>query len=367
MQNSLYISNSKFYKRSAKVIVFALVLILVLKISTEVLSVKFTDGIAQWDVFYEIEENTLDVLVIGSSHAYVNINPVVMYDKEGIAAFNLCASMQPMWNSYYFIKEALKYQTPELIILEGYGTCYNDNYTEYGENTDIAPRVIKNNFGMKWSLTKLQSIITSVPKERRGEFIIELMQTHNRYESLNESDFKEIGKYPEGKTWRGQADRMDSEINEYPEYSILQETGTNEMTPKTEEYYRKILQLAQDEGIPLCVVLTPYPSIKDTDKRTFNTAKLIAEEYGADFVDFNTAYFYEDIGLDFATDYADVVHMNNNGNEKFSTYFADYLISKYSLPDRRGNETYIDWESEVEVRKQNVLNNAIEKDVSSDN
>lgn len=355
MQNSLYISNSKKIKRILKIFSFIIIFTIVLKIITGVLSVKASDGIAQWDVFYEIEKNSLDVLVLGSSHAYVNINPVVMFEENGIAAFNLCGSMQPMWNSYYFLKEALKYQKPKLVILEGYGTCYNDNYTEYGEDVDCSPRIIKNNFGMKWSLNKIESIINSAPEGRKAEFLIELIQCHNRYEELTAWDFYDLAKYPEGKTWRGQADRNDYNACAYPVAEILNSTEIGSLTPKTEEYYRKILQLANEEGIELKVVLTPYPSIKMHEKAILNKAKLIADEYGVEFVDFNTDEYYEMIGVDFSSDFVDGVHMNYIGNEKYSRFFAKYLETQYDLPDRRGNEVYIDWEKEIQVRNDRIL------------
>lgn len=354
MQNSLFTSNSKRVKNVVKALVFVILLAMMINLISDVLSIKTTNGIAQWNVFYDIEEESLDVLVLGSSHAFVNINPVVMYEESGIAAFNLCSSMQNMWNTYYFLKEALKYQSPELIVLEAYGVCYNDDYTDFGDNVDIAARVINNNYGMKWSENRIESIFASVPEGRRVEFLIELIQTHNRYEDIKSKDFYEAAKYPEGKTWRGQVEHYGT----YPEalwnIHALDSKDIGTLTPKTEEYYRKVLELAEAEDIPVLIVFAPFSSITDEEKDKINKAMLIAEEYGVDCIDCTTSEFVYNIGLDFKNDYVDQVHMNYRGDEKFSKYLASYLDYKYDLPDRRGNDLYADWEAEIEVRKQTV-------------
>lgn len=59
--------------------------------------------------FYNQKENTIDVLCIGNSATYVNINPAIMWEN-GIASFNLCESSQMPWNTYYYLEEALKTQ-----------------------------------------------------------------------------------------------------------------------------------------------------------------------------------------------------------------------------------------------------------------
>lgn len=35
--------------------------------------------------------------------------------------------------------------------------------------------------------------------------------------------------------------------------------------------------------------------------------------------------YYEEIGIDFATDCADANYLNNKGNVKFTRYLADYI------------------------------------------
>ena len=38
---------------------------------------KYTDGIYNMDTFRDLEKDTLGIVVLGSSHAYVDMNPAV--------------------------------------------------------------------------------------------------------------------------------------------------------------------------------------------------------------------------------------------------------------------------------------------------
>ena len=70
------------------------------------------------ELYYGLPKNTVDVLVTGSSHAHVHINPAILFEENGISAYILSSSNQPIWNSYYYIVEALKTQSPKLVIVE---------------------------------------------------------------------------------------------------------------------------------------------------------------------------------------------------------------------------------------------------------
>lgn len=142
---------------------FLILLVTILNITNHTFKVKYGDGIYGCTKFYELEDNTVDVLFLGSSHAFEDFNTGVLWSDYGMAAYILAGSDQPLWNTYYYLKEALKTQKPELIVLEGYLTTYQREYIDDS-------RIIKNNFGLKWSGDKIDSIKASAPEERWGEF-----------------------------------------------------------------------------------------------------------------------------------------------------------------------------------------------------
>ena len=85
-------------KTLIKVVGFFLVLVLALNYINSIFSFKYGDGIYGLKKYYELEKNTVDVLVLGSSHAFENVNTGTLWENYGIASFDLCGSMQPMWN-----------------------------------------------------------------------------------------------------------------------------------------------------------------------------------------------------------------------------------------------------------------------------
>mgnify|MGYP000718372696 FL=1 len=46
------------------------------------------------------------------------MNTQLLWDEYGMAAYLMTGAEQPLWNSYYNLKEALKNQKPKLVVLD---------------------------------------------------------------------------------------------------------------------------------------------------------------------------------------------------------------------------------------------------------
>ena len=86
----------------------------------DVLRIKVGESTDMIHSFYEMEENTLDVLCVGSSHSYHSIQPNLLWGNYGIPSYVLSSPGQSVPCSYYLLKEALKYQSPKVVLLETY-------------------------------------------------------------------------------------------------------------------------------------------------------------------------------------------------------------------------------------------------------
>ena len=104
--------------------------------------------------FYQLENNSLDVINIGSSHVHSSINTIQLYQDYGIASYNLSAGSQPVWYSWYYLREAMKTQNPKVIVLDVY-TLINPNDDDFIEKAQL------NLLTMKPSLNKLEALCTS--------------------------------------------------------------------------------------------------------------------------------------------------------------------------------------------------------------
>lgn len=275
---------------------------------------KYAEGIYGLKKFYELEENQVDVLVLGSSHAFVDINPAILWGEYGIASYDLGGAQQPLWNTYYYFKEALRTQNPRLIILEAYTTTFADEY-------NIDSIIIKNTYGLKPSADKIKAVRISSPKEKQKEFLLEFTQYHTRYKELTVADFVKNQGNNLYEDWKGFCCNMGTVPFEKPDVSGI--TGIREMSEKTEEYYVKILRLANKNSIPILVIVSPYAEITTNDQCIYNRVAEIAKEEGALFYNFNNDY--DEMNLDFTMDMADVSHLNYIGNQKFTKYLGKFL------------------------------------------
>lgn len=306
---------------------------------------KQEDGIVPMELFYEQEPETIDVMFYGSSHTYSDINPAVLWDQEGISSYDLAGSLQPLWNTYYYMKESLKYQRPKVMVVELVRAIESRDYIEEA-------RTVTNTFGMKFSKDKIEAIQVSTP-DNLIPYLLGYPVYHSRYTELSRADFAAYLGDPHGKASKGY----------YPLYvtksydsmaDMSEVTESSDLAPKSEEYLRKIIALAKEEDIPLVFMISPYQGIVESEQMIFNRCSEIAAEEGIPFLDFNQ--MYDELDLDPQTDMAEASHLNYRGTAKLSSYLASWLSEHYSLPDHRGDEQYASWEENAEDWKQKDAN-----------
>lgn len=324
---------------------FIIILGIVLLYVNRIFEFKYIDGIYDVTKFYELEDDTVDVLILGSSHAFVDFNTGILWNEYGIASYILGGSIQPMWNTYYYLKEALKAQTPELIVLEGYCVTWNEEFIDDS-------RIIKNTYGLKWSPDKLNAIMISSPEERWLEFIPEYVQYHARYAELSKKDFYKNQGNSLYDDWKGFHCSMVTTPLETLDVSGVE--TRNLLYEKSEEYYRKTIELAQENKIPIVVVISPYASINEYESSQYNMASDIAAEYGVDFIDCNR--YLSEIGIDYSVDAADGDHLNYKGNQKYSQYIGKILKDYYAISDRREDPKYVSWQRNADYISQIIYN-----------
>ena len=327
-----------------RIICFIAILSMVLLYTNKVFKVKYGDGIYDLTKFYELEDESVDVLILGSSHAFENFNTGTLWNEYGMASYILAGSVQPMWNTYYYLKEALKTQKPELIVLEGYMTVYDSEFIDDS-------RIIKNNYGLKWSQDKANSIKISAPKERWNDFLLEYVQYHTRYTELGAGDFLKNQGNRLYDDWKGFGCNMAT-----VPLTSMDVGGVTQSVPlyqKTEDYYRKTIELAQEKGIPVIVVVSPYAGIDEGQQQKLNSAGNIAAEYGVPFVNCNL--LTGEVGIDYATDAADADHLNYRGNQKYTAYIGAYLKANFEISDRRGDRRYDTWQRSADYIEQEIV------------
>ena len=319
--------NTKLINFIKGIIIIALAVLIVVG-ALKILTLKSEDGINQFDAFYKQEDNTVDVIFLGSSHVFCDIATGVLWDNYGMASFDLAGAEAPAWVSYYQLKEALRHQRPKLICFEA--SVADDIYYQKDE------WAADNSFGMKWNSNRIEQLRVNSEGDDFYKRLNPYNIMHGRYKDLEENDFRDIRNTA---NYKGFDPRENIVPEEAPEIDDI--TECEPCPEKAEEYIRKIIELAKQENIPIVLFISPY-GVNEHEQKVFNYIGTIAESEGVEFIDYNR--HIKEMGLDYATDIGDAAHLNYTGNYKFSDYLGKTLKERYDIPDRRGDDRYSSWD-----------------------
>lgn len=326
-----------FFQKSFKTLAFLACLLALLYLFSCIFSFKYEDGINPIARFYDLPEDTVDVLLLGSSHMGMNVDPSILWNQRGIAAYSCWGSMQQPWNTYYYLKECLKYQQPKLVVMDVYGVTFDGDLPGYDN-------IVKNTQGLRFSRDKIENILVSSPEEYRSALLLGIPCFHYRYSEICAEDFNHF-------FWNKDTGIQSLDLTglTVQSFEIMDVSGMTQPVPlaeKCETYFRKILDLCQEEEIPILLVASPY-YLHEQEQGRFNRIGEIADDYGVTFLNFNENY--PQLSIDPQTDFCDLAHMMPSGVEKYDSYLADYIVGHYEVPDRRLDSNHI-WNQKTEVQ-----------------
>lgn len=297
-----------------------------------ILLIKRSDGITDVFEFYAQKQDTVDVLVVGSSHAGMNLDSAEFWNQRGISVFVMWGSIQPFWNSYYFIREALKTQTPNVIVLEVDAATYDFEYSD-------SSRQVTNTAGLKFSLNKIESVMASTTPNNWIGLLFGYPYYHDRYAELSTNDFQYFP-WSEGlENNKGTGVRTGTFAYGPEDCSDI--TEVRDIYPKEEEYLRKIIEYCCEKDIPLVLVATPVVYRRE-GQPYYNRVQQIADEYNVTFYNFNI--MDELTGFNGFCYWEDANHLNSDGARIITRWLSDELAEKYKLTDHRGDERYSSWQ-----------------------
>ena len=239
---------------------------------------------------YDEPENTLDVIFVGESSVYKGVSPMKIWEKYKITSYDYAASGAKLYNNYYSIKEALKYQKPKVIVLNTDQLFHDEPFKEgYKRLLYDATRL---------NINKLEAISDPVQGNTRGEqisFVFPILRYHSRWSELGEEDFiKEKGKYEY--IFKGQW--VVKGIKAYDGKKLDKFQNLNEDEVK---YFEKIARYCKDNNVELLAV--EFPSIQTWNNDKKEKVKQIAKNNDVKFIDLHDVL--NEIGFDWTKDTED--------------------------------------------------------------
>ncbi len=306
--------------------------------------------------FYAEKDNTVDVIVIGTSCTFSAIAPMQLWGEHGIPAYDLCTNVMLEESMKHVLREAVKTQDPELVIIDIAPFMNGHRAATYSSGGSVDKQALRyNTDGFKMSLNRISLINELVDdKKERFNYYLDLMYYHSNPE-------------PAKSYWNWEMK------NPSKGYSNLQIENLYD-DDKEAVYSDKKYEINEDE-------IRELDRLLDEAGRIRGHVLFISEPYinveGKEEIDYRASYFQkyiEDKGFDFLNmhdlrarigvkgdeDYSmDYNHYNIHGAMKITSYLGDYIASSYGLPDRRGDARYDEWNREYEEWNTVLLNDNI--------
>lgn len=314
----------KYLKPIIVIIIFILIFIFLNKL----LSPKYMTDLVEGNMTYEYydEQKNHEVIFIGDCEVYANFSPMVLYEEEGITSYIRGNSQQLIWQSYYILKETLKYETPKVVV-------FNVNSMRYSEPVSEAYNRLAID-KMKWSKEKIDIIKASMTEEENFlSYVIPVLRYHSRFDKLTSEDFKYLLK-TENSMHNGFL--INKNVKPVESLPTKRRLSNYDFAENCYEYLNKIAQLCKENNIKLVLIKAPsvYPYWYDEYEEQI---KEYAQNNNLDYYNFKGKV--EEIGIDYDTDtYDGGLHLNLEGATKLSKYFSKILKEKYELTDYREDE-----------------------------
>lgn len=289
---------------------------------------------AMWDEFLQEPEDTIDIMFFGTSLAYCDIIPPQIYDMTGLTSYVMAGPAQTIEQTYYYIREALKTQSPQLIYLEVSGA-----FSDY----DLYPKV---NVGyMPWTLNRLAATFTCAKEEWTGL----LFPLYNYHSRLLESDGEGYRSIPAPGTDDLCGYTRLYDIKPISEETLREEwlgTSESESFARSIKYLQKISDYCAEKNIELIFYLTPTTAHAE-EEAVEKLISALEEMTCAGVSDYS--YMAHDIGINYETDWYDARHLNFSGATKFTEFLSISIAQKGLEPSGTADAEL--WESRIEKIK----------------
>ena len=275
-----------------------------------------------YEKFYAEEENSLDLVNIGNSTVRNGIIPAQIWNEHKITSYNITSAPTHPEVICIAINEVATYQNPKVVYIDLQGLTEQKKVdcehfvTEYVKNMpdgEAKTNLIEQYDFLQKNLSKKQNF--------------ELFKNHNNYRN---NEYMEMLFLNSGKeNLKGFLPFYETKKqNKYD----LDTTKVLELPDDGQYYLLKILETCKQYP-DITFVFGKMPRCLNTKivDQTYMLRSAIPtiEEYGYTYIEWES--MVDEIGFDYKKDFRDEHHLNVYGAQKFTTFYANYLIANYGL------------------------------------
>ena len=295
------------------------------------------------DGFYELERNTLDIAFMGSSNVHCNINPTILWYEYGITGYDFSADQQPLNATCYYLEELFRYQSPRLVVIDALLV----------QNVPISSPTSHFSYDFLRSPDlKTKAVFNTVVSDEWLEMLIPLVAYHDRWKNLTANDFAYL--FSNKRNYFCGFLGYDAEVPQDPA-GFLTTEKISVLSEDVKNLLERVIDLCHKNGANIAFIKTPLSSTEE-QQAYFNAVEEYLLEKNVPFLNGNRVL--NEIGINVQTDFIDIVHMNYNGADKFTSYLGKWITENFSFEDHRGDENYAQWQKDYEFylkqRERNI-------------
>lgn len=340
-------------KEFGRMIAFALVVCLMLICLCEVFELNDTTNIAmRFKKFYNLEENTVDAVWIGTSGSDRYWMAPKAYEEYGMTVYPLAVDAMPTWLFINMIEEAQDKHDTKLFIIDL--RAYGQNNTKKSAMDVRARRVLDampffsvNRLKVAFKTMEEIQKVTGEKSAFELSYLLPYIKYHSKWSeedfsiknNVSDAEHSYLGFYMNKKLSVKQSEQ---------EPYVYDADYFEELDPIAEDSLYELLDYIKEHELNVLFVDTPqYKSEMEMGRA--NTVCKILDEYGVPYLNFSATDengdFPHGLELDHEKDFYNEGHVNYYGAEKFTAVMAAYIDANYDLPDRRNDEAVReDWD-----------------------
>lgn len=269
------------------------------------------------NAFHALPDNSCEVIVYGSSHAWKGCDTRVMYDKYGIEAYNYGCHWQGINTTLLFLQDSLRTQTPKVICVDTYqcNTVRQDMdmtgeiyYTRAIKNFDGKRKYLKKCFG--------DNI------ERYISYYFPIVMFHDNWNAVRSENYSKqnISQVVELRGFYPSDNIFEGEIPNYKDFS------QRRLSDDATEILDEIVRSCREKNISIIFYTCPFMG----EYRSYSNAmQKYCDRNNCVYLDL--FQYCDDMGLNGETDFRDATHLNTNGAKKVADFLGKYIVENYNI------------------------------------
>lgn len=279
---------------------------------------------------YEEPEDTLDVVILGASEAFIDYSAAYAYDLYGYTSYPYAwdAATGELYEEQ--VREILKRQDPKWILVEINGILYDDPKDSTNENS---LRMFLDHTPM--SMNKVRTIVEHTPAQDWPRYFFPLAKYHGNWKIA----WDQGGRIRDLLSLKRNGSLMKGNVTNVMPFDaplsmdVTRDDSAEPLEPQSEAYLISFLEFCRENHLDN-VIFVRFPHIIASDWnyhrfRRCNEAERIITQYGFDFI--NLERDNAQLGLDWSGDFYNDDHLNYVGQQKLTACLGKILVEQYGV------------------------------------